>query len=232
MTFAERSVLMNMCQAPWRMGHGNPTPYELLTEAGMKELLDKSLPLLIALVEHGRFVFVPSSPADRLSLTIGNALHFPEYAVIDTLEDSILRLADKVAICIFLLFGATMAGLAATTLLRRGTVLDRAWMLNPTAYRQLAPLGSKVGILFLLLSAALLTSGIGWFRRQSWGWRLTVAIIAIQILGDIINLVRGDWLRGGLGVVVAGALLLYLLTPRLRAEFSLDPPSHHSEKNH
>jgi len=95
MTFAERSVLMNMCQAPWRMGHGNPTPYELLTGAGMKELLDKSLPLLIALVEHGRFVFVPSSPADRLSLTIGNALHFPEYAVIDTLEDSILRLADQ-----------------------------------------------------------------------------------------------------------------------------------------
>ncbi len=95
MTFAERSVLMNMCQAPWRMGHGNPTPYELLTGAGMKELLDKSLPLLVALIEHGRFVFVPSSPADRLSLTIGNALHFPEYAIIDTLEDSILRLADQ-----------------------------------------------------------------------------------------------------------------------------------------
>jgi hypothetical protein len=95
MTFAERSVLMKMCQAPWRMGHGNPTPYELLTGAGMKELLDKSLPLLTALVEHGRFVFVPSSPADRLSLTIGNALHFPEYAIIDTLEDDILRLADQ-----------------------------------------------------------------------------------------------------------------------------------------
>ena len=95
MTFAERSVLMNMCQAPWRMGHGNPTPYELLTGAGMKELLDKSLPLLTALVEHGRFVFVPSSPADRISLTIGNALHFAEYAIIDTLEDSILRLADQ-----------------------------------------------------------------------------------------------------------------------------------------
>jgi hypothetical protein len=94
LTFAERSVLMNMCQASWRMGHGNPTPYELLTGAGMKELLEKSLPLLSALIEHGRFVFVPSSPADRLSLTIGNALHFPEYAIIDTLEDSIVRLAE------------------------------------------------------------------------------------------------------------------------------------------
>ena len=105
-----------------------------------------------------------------------------------------------------------MAGLAGTTLLWRGTVLDRAWTLNPTAYQQLSPLGSKIGILFLLLSSALLVSGIGWFRRRLWGWRLAVAIIATQVLGDIINLVRGDWLRGGIGVVIAGALLLYLLT--------------------
>jgi hypothetical protein len=125
-----------------------------------------------------------------------------------------------VAIGIFLFFGATMAGLAATTLLWRGTVLDRAWTLNPTAYRQLSPLGSKVGILFLILSAALAVSGIGWFRHRLWGWRLAVAIIATQVLGDIINLVRGDWLRGATGVMIAGALLLYLLSSRIRAEFS------------
>ena len=137
-----------------------------------------------------------------------------------------------VAIGIFLVFGAAMAALAATTLLWRGTALDRIWTLNPAAYRQLSPLGSKIGILFLLLSAALLISGIGWFCHRQWGWRLAVAIIATQVLGDIINLVRGDWLRGGIGVVIAGALLLYLLTPRLRAEFSFDVPAHHSEKNH
>ncbi len=94
MTFAERLVLMNMCQAPWRMGHGNPTPYELLTGSGMKELLEKSIPVLMELVEHRRFVFIPSSSADRLALTIGNALRPLEYAIIDTLEDSILRLAE------------------------------------------------------------------------------------------------------------------------------------------
>ncbi len=94
MTFAERLVLMNMCPAPWRMGHGNPTPYELLTGSGMKELLEKSLPVLTSLVEHRRFVFIPSSPADRLGLTIGNALRPLEYAIIDTLEDSIVHLAE------------------------------------------------------------------------------------------------------------------------------------------
>ena len=126
------------------------------------------------------------------------------------------------AVGVFLFFGAVMAGLAGTTLLWRGTFLDRAWTLNPTAYRQLLPLGGKIGILFLPLSSALLVSGIEWFRHRLWGWRLAVAIVATQVLGDIINFVRGDWLRGGFGVVIAGALLLYLLTPRLRAEFSND----------
>jgi hypothetical protein len=104
------------------------------------------------------------------------------------------------AIGVFLFFGATMAGLAATTLIWPGTSLDRAWDLNPTAYQQLAPLGGKVGILFLLLAAALVISGIGWFRRRLWGWRLAVVIIGIQVLGDLINLVRGDWLRGELAL--------------------------------
>lgn len=124
------------------------------------------------------------------------------------------------AVGVFLFFGASMASLAATTLLWRGTALDGVWTLNPTAYRQLVPLGAKVGILFLVLSLALITAGIGWFRRRLWGWKLAVAIIATQILGDIVNCVRGDWLRGGTGVIIAGALLLFLLRPNIRAAFA------------
>jgi hypothetical protein len=121
---------------------------------------------------------------------------------------------------IFLFFGAIMASLAATTLLWRGTALDRLWDLNPIAYKQLAPLGGTVGILFLLLGAALTAAGIGWFRRRLWGWRLAVVIIAIQVLGDVINCVRGDLLRGVTGLIIAGALLLFLLQPRVRAAFA------------
>ena len=123
------------------------------------------------------------------------------------------------AIGVFLFFGATMASLAGTTLLFRGTPLDRTWTLNPMAYKQLSPLGGKVGILFLLLALVLVVSGVGWFQCRLWGWRLAVAIIGTQVIGDIVNLVRGDWLRGGTGVVIAGGLLLYLLTARLRATF-------------
>jgi hypothetical protein len=120
----------------------------------------------------------------------------------------------------FLFFGASMATLAATTLLWRGMRLDRIWTLNPTAYKQLAPRGRIVGILFLVLGAALTTAAIGWFRRRLWGWRLAVVIISMQVLGDVVNCVRGDWLRGGTGVIIAGALLLFLLQPRIRAMFT------------
>jgi hypothetical protein len=124
------------------------------------------------------------------------------------------------AVGIFLFFGAFMASLAATTLLWRGTALDRLWDLNPTAYKQLAPLGGAVGILFLLLGAALTAAGIGWFRRRLWGWRLAVVIIATQVLGDVVNCVRGDLLRCGTGVIIAGALLLFLLQPKIKATFA------------
>lgn len=40
------------------------------------------------------------------------------------------------AIGIFLFFGAVMASLAATTLLWRGTALNRLWALNPMALPQ------------------------------------------------------------------------------------------------
>ena len=123
------------------------------------------------------------------------------------------------AIGIFLFFGAVMAGLAAITLLWRGTPLDRLWVLNQMAYKRLVPMGRAVGILFLLLSGALTTAGIGWFRRRPWGWRLAVVIIATQVVGDLVNCVRGDLLRGGTGVIVAGALLLFFWRPKIRDSF-------------
>jgi|SRR5229473_3901446 len=124
-----------------------------------------------------------------------------------------------IAVGVFLFFGATMAALAGTTLVFPGTILDQAWALNPTAYRQLAPLGRIVGLLFLLLSGSMAFVGTGWFRRRYWGWRLAVLLIATQVLGDIVSVLRGDFVRGGIGFAIAGLLLLYLLSAKVKAIF-------------
>jgi hypothetical protein len=60
------------------------------------------------------------------------------------------------AVGIFLIFGAIMACLAGTTLVWRGSFLDRMWAINAPAYSRLAHLGKTVGIPFLGLGAALL----------------------------------------------------------------------------
>jgi hypothetical protein len=117
------------------------------------------------------------------------------------------------AIGVFLFFGPSMASLAGTTLIWQGTVLDHVWTLNAPAYKQLSPLGKTIGIPFLVLSADLAAAGVGWFGRRLWRWRLAVVIIATQVLGDLVSIFMGHFVKGATGVTIAAALLLYLLRP-------------------
>jgi hypothetical protein len=94
------------------------------------------------------------------------------------------------------------------------------WTLNPTAYKQLVPFGASAGVLFLLLSVALAVAGTGWFKRRLWGWRLAVVIITAQLVGDLVNVLRGDVVRGAIGLTIAGALFFYLLRSEVRAAFA------------
>jgi predicted signal transduction protein with EAL and GGDEF domain len=98
-----------------------------------------------------------------------------------------------------------------------GTILDCMWLLNSSAHQQLAPFGKTVGIPFLLLSVVLDSATVGWFNRRRW--QLTVFLFAIQVLGDLVNVLLGPVIAGGVGVAVAGALLLYLLRANVKSVF-------------
>jgi hypothetical protein len=93
MTYAERAILAHNSTAAWRMGHGNPAPYELLTNFWTApKRMQISLDLIRWYVlEHERFVFVPSAPRDRHLLTLGYALEPLEYLIIGTLRPDIDR---------------------------------------------------------------------------------------------------------------------------------------------
>ena len=123
------------------------------------------------------------------------------------------------AIGIFFYFAMTMALYAAVTLLHPGTALDRLWLLNPGAHRDLLPFRKPAGLMFLVIAAIAAIGGFSWFRRRMWGWRLAVFGICTQCLGDCVNLIRGDFLRGGMGLLIAGALLIYLLSGKIRSNF-------------
>jgi len=112
-----------------------------------------------------------------------------------------------------------MAALAGTMLTWPGTVLDRLWFLNEPAHMAMAPIGRLIGPVFLVFSAILALTSIGWFKQRLWAWRMAIVVISAQLVGDFVNLFRGDLLRGSFGVVIAGALLFVLLRSSLRMNF-------------
>lgn len=97
MAYGERAVLKEKSQAQWRMGHGNIAPFELLTGswASQGELMRLSLNLINwYILEHKRFIFIPSAPRKRHWLMVGNALRPLEFAIIQTLKPEIEKLIE------------------------------------------------------------------------------------------------------------------------------------------
>ena len=90
MEYAERAILLHKSEALWRMGHGHPVPYELLTGGGL--VIGGDMPLLRysmkmwreLLMQQTRWVFVTSAPSDRVLLTLGDALRPLEFALVGT----------------------------------------------------------------------------------------------------------------------------------------------------
>jgi hypothetical protein len=85
LAFAERATLVELSTAPWRVGQGNPAPYELLTGSGSRDLILASIDVLNRLIlEHKKFVFVPMGLDQRGVSTIGDALDPLEYAIVSS----------------------------------------------------------------------------------------------------------------------------------------------------
>ena len=92
MTLMERQVLADALQAPWRIGHGNPLAYELLTGAGSADLIRLSVPVLRRVIDHRKFLYVSSDTSEQHFKTIGDALRPLEYAIIASAESYIDRI--------------------------------------------------------------------------------------------------------------------------------------------
>jgi hypothetical protein len=86
MTFMERHILAHALKAPWRIGHGNPLAYELMTGAGNPELIRLSIPVQRAVLDHRKFVYVSSDTRELHIKTIGDALEPFEYAIVSTMR--------------------------------------------------------------------------------------------------------------------------------------------------
>lgn len=90
MIYAERAMLVDRSTRPWRLGHGGPMPHELIVGSGRNEMAFASLDMLRRLLlDHKRFIFVPSEISDAAVVTIANALQPLQYAVLRNTKDII-----------------------------------------------------------------------------------------------------------------------------------------------
>lgn len=124
------------------------------------------------------------------------------------------------------LFGMVMSALTALLLLVPATALDSLWRINPRARIQLESLGwAGIALMAAVSVACGTTARLLWLGR-AWGRRLALGLLTASLLGDVgAGLARRDF-RSLIGLPIGGALVAYLLNPRVRRHFGsgLRPP--------
>jgi hypothetical protein len=122
-------------------------------------------------------------------------------------------------LAVFFVFGAGMAGLASLSLLFPGGALEPMWQLKPEARTHLASLG-PVGIgLMAMVSIACAGAAHGLWSLASWGHKLALALLGVNLLGDAANAIFAHDVRTLIGIPIGGLLIAYLLQPHIRALF-------------
>lgn len=76
--------------------------------------------------------------------------------------------------------------------------------------------GAIAGVFSAVLS---LVFGIGAWRLRPWAWWVGLIAMLISLVNPIIALFNGDIVPGLFGLIIPGALLIYLLLPGTRQAF-------------
>jgi hypothetical protein len=119
-----------------------------------------------------------------------------------------------VALAFFFLFGTIMSGLAAVMLLFPGSVIEPLWRLNPRARGGFAAMGLWAVLLMVAVCLACATAAFGLLRCKRWGYWTAVAILSINLAGDMANAVIAHDRRTLIGLPIGGAMVVYLLAKR------------------
>jgi hypothetical protein len=110
----------------------------------------------------------------------------------------------------FFAFGGTMSLLTIVLLVFPGTKLDSLWNLNPDARVAFHSLGSWSILLMLAVGSACAFAAVGLWRGCLWGIRLAIAILLVNLIGDLVNVIARHDYRSLIGLPIAGAMIFYL----------------------
>jgi len=123
------------------------------------------------------------------------------------------------ALSIFFLFGTTASFLSFVSLLFPGSFLEPMWRLNPRAREGFAGMGVWAVVLMCAVCVACTSAAVGLWRGARWGYWIAVVLLAINLLGDIANVVTGIEPRAAVGIPIVLAILAFLMSRRVRRFF-------------
>lgn len=124
------------------------------------------------------------------------------------------------ALSIFFIFGAVMSFISFVSLLFPGSFLEPMWRLNPRAREGFASIGAWAVVLMFVVSVACALAAVGLWRGARWGYWLAVSLLAINMLGDIANVVMGTEPRAAVGIPITLAIIVFLMSKRVRRFFT------------
>lgn len=127
------------------------------------------------------------------------------------------------ALSIFFMLGAAISFTVSVSLVFPGSFLEPIWRLNPRAREAFASVGAWAIILMCAVCVSCALAAAGLWRGARWGYRMALALLIINMLSDIANVILGVEPGAVVGVPVVTVILTYLAGRRVRRFFKRAP---------
>src|SRR4030095_5246844 len=139
---------------------------------------------------------------------------------------SATRPGGIVALTLLFLFGTVAGFVSFVALVFPGSFLEPIWKLNPQAHEGFATMGGWATVLMFVVCLACAWTALGLWRGAQWGYWLAIVMLAVNLLGDVANVILRKERKALIGIPVVVFILIFLASGRVRDFFSssTEPP--------
>lgn len=120
----------------------------------------------------------------------------------------------------FFLLGASMCLLSLLALALPESFLRSIWRLNPAAHLAFSAMGPWAFLLMVLVGFACATAAVGLTTCAEWGRRLAIAVLGVNLVGDMANAIARQDPRTLIGLPIGAAMIAYLMRGAVRRCFA------------